>query len=217
MVVPKPRVWPHQIAGVARGIEQCGWCQHPSHIHPSRMYLPSALLTSASRAPPKIHRDNGFGPFVRGTTPTSHHRRSRPRWPRNVRAELLQSAKGRLGANARCRPEKSRILNVRLLSMAMTGFFYTFQRPRTARPMGLLKYDPIGRLAITTTSSTPLVPPAPALDSCLLPIQCGKRCCSSNRNGKAANRQCLMRNESRAPAYGQIVQLPVRILPASIL
>lgn len=32
--------------------------------------------------------------------------------------------------------------------MAMTGFFYTFQRPRTARPMGLLKYDPIGRLAI---------------------------------------------------------------------
>ena len=55
--------------------------------------------------------------------------------------------------------------------MAMTGFFYTFQRPRTARPMGLLKYDPIGRLANTTTSSTPLVPlvpPAPTRDSCLL-------------------------------------------------
>lgn len=28
--------------------------------------------------------------------------------------------------------------------MAMTGFFYTFKRPRTALPMGLLKYDPIG-------------------------------------------------------------------------
>ncbi len=28
--------------------------------------------------------------------------------------------------------------------MAMTGFFYTFKRPRTSLPMGMLKYDPIG-------------------------------------------------------------------------
>lgn len=100
--------------------------------------------------------------------------------------------------------------------MAMTGFFYTFQRPRTARPMGLLKYDPIGRLAITTTFSTLLVCPTPTVDSCLLPIQCGKRCCSSNRSGKAANRQCLMRIESQAPGYGRIVQFPVRIRLPSI-
>ncbi|EJP65640.1 hypothetical protein ACQRIT_003698 [Beauveria bassiana] len=40
---------------------------------------------------------------------------------------------------------KSRLIHVRLLSMAMTGFFYTFKRPRTALPMGLLKYDPIVR------------------------------------------------------------------------
>lgn len=26
----------------------------------------------------------------------------------------------------------------------MTGFFYTFKRPRTSLPMGMLKYDPIG-------------------------------------------------------------------------
>ncbi|OAA70486.1 50S ribosomal protein L33 [Cordyceps fumosorosea ARSEF 2679] len=39
---------------------------------------------------------------------------------------------------------KTRLIHVRLISMAMTGFFYTFKRPRTALPMGLLKYDPIG-------------------------------------------------------------------------
>lgn len=28
--------------------------------------------------------------------------------------------------------------------MAMTGFAYTFNRVRTARPLGMFKYDPIG-------------------------------------------------------------------------
>ncbi|KAK6854274.1 hypothetical protein PG995_009367 [Apiospora arundinis] len=37
------------------------------------------------------------------------------------------------------------MINVRLLSMAMTGFFYSFTRPRVARPMSMLKYDPIVR------------------------------------------------------------------------
>lgn len=40
---------------------------------------------------------------------------------------------------------KARLLNVRLISMAMTGFFYTFKRPRTAPLMGMMKYDPIVR------------------------------------------------------------------------
>lgn len=39
---------------------------------------------------------------------------------------------------------KARLLHVRLVSMAMTGFFYTFKRPRTSPMMGMLKYDPIG-------------------------------------------------------------------------
>lgn len=39
---------------------------------------------------------------------------------------------------------KSRIVSVRLLSMAMTGFIYHFTRPRTAPPLSMLKYDPIG-------------------------------------------------------------------------
>jgi hypothetical protein len=30
--------------------------------------------------------------------------------------------------------------------MAMTGFFYTFTRPRTSLPMSMLKYDPIGKI-----------------------------------------------------------------------
>ncbi|GAW26370.1 putative ribosomal protein L33 [Rosellinia necatrix] len=40
---------------------------------------------------------------------------------------------------------KSRLISVRLISMAMTGFFYQFSRPRTARPMSMLKYDPVVR------------------------------------------------------------------------
>ncbi|KAK2014252.1 hypothetical protein LZ32DRAFT_202823 [Colletotrichum eremochloae] len=40
---------------------------------------------------------------------------------------------------------KSRVMIVRLLSMAATGYFYTFKRLRTASPMSMLKYDPIVR------------------------------------------------------------------------
>ncbi|PSR97435.1 hypothetical protein BD289DRAFT_480113 [Coniella lustricola] len=40
---------------------------------------------------------------------------------------------------------KSRIVSVRLISMAMTGFFYQFTRPRTSPPMSMLKYDPVVR------------------------------------------------------------------------
>lgn len=35
-------------------------------------------------------------------------------------------------------------MHVRLISMAMTGFFYTFKRPRTSAMMSMMKYDPIG-------------------------------------------------------------------------
>ncbi|KAH9907314.1 hypothetical protein F4778DRAFT_531129 [Xylariomycetidae sp. FL2044] len=41
--------------------------------------------------------------------------------------------------------QKSRMISVRLISMAMTGFFYQFARPRAARPMSMLKYDPVVR------------------------------------------------------------------------
>ncbi|KPA46260.1 50s ribosomal protein l33 [Fusarium langsethiae] len=40
---------------------------------------------------------------------------------------------------------KARLVHARLVSMAMTGFFYTFKRPRTAPMMSMLKYDPIVR------------------------------------------------------------------------
>ncbi len=45
---------------------------------------------------------------------------------------------------ARHYPAKTRTIPVRLISMAMTGFFYSFTRPRTSRPMSMLKYDPVG-------------------------------------------------------------------------
>ncbi|KAF1912114.1 50S ribosomal protein L33 [Ampelomyces quisqualis] len=40
---------------------------------------------------------------------------------------------------------KSRTIMVRLLSMAMTGYYRTMQRPRAHRPLSMLKYDPIVR------------------------------------------------------------------------
>lgn len=39
---------------------------------------------------------------------------------------------------------KSRTIAVRLLSMAMTGYFKTLVRPRAHRPLSMLKYDPVG-------------------------------------------------------------------------
>lgn len=39
---------------------------------------------------------------------------------------------------------KSRTVAVRLVSMALTGYYKTFMRPRTHRPLSMLKYDPVG-------------------------------------------------------------------------
>ncbi|KAF2139435.1 uncharacterized protein K452DRAFT_300477 [Aplosporella prunicola CBS 121167] len=41
--------------------------------------------------------------------------------------------------------QKSRTIAVRLISMAMTGFFRTMIRPRTHRPLSMMKYDPVVR------------------------------------------------------------------------
>ncbi|KAF7505225.1 hypothetical protein GJ744_001154 [Endocarpon pusillum] len=38
---------------------------------------------------------------------------------------------------------KSRTIAVRLISMAMTGYFRTLVRPRAHRPLSMLKYDPV--------------------------------------------------------------------------
>ncbi|KAJ5028801.1 hypothetical protein PSV08DRAFT_283579, partial [Bipolaris maydis] len=40
---------------------------------------------------------------------------------------------------------KSRTIMVRLISMAMTGYYRTMQRPRAHQPLSMLKYDPIVR------------------------------------------------------------------------
>ncbi|KAK2783040.1 hypothetical protein FQN52_000485 [Onygenales sp. PD_12] len=40
---------------------------------------------------------------------------------------------------------KSRIIAVRLVSMALTGYYKTFVRPRASRPLSMLKYDPVVR------------------------------------------------------------------------
>jgi len=38
---------------------------------------------------------------------------------------------------------KTRTIAVRLISMAMTGYFKTLVRPRAHRPLSMIKYDPV--------------------------------------------------------------------------
>jgi hypothetical protein len=71
------------------------------------------------------------------------------RWPRKVgkrqhRWQVNYRQGGISIANSWC-AAKSRTVIVRLVSMAATGFFYTFTRPRTSLPMSMLKYDPISK------------------------------------------------------------------------
>ncbi len=42
---------------------------------------------------------------------------------------------------------KSRTIAVRLISMALTGYYRTLRRPRAHRPLSMLKYDPVGTSA----------------------------------------------------------------------
>ncbi|KAF2760237.1 hypothetical protein EJ05DRAFT_276621 [Pseudovirgaria hyperparasitica] len=53
---------------------------------------------------------------------------------------LLRNGSGR---SIMAKAKKSRTIAVRLISMALTGYFKTFTRPRKARPLSLLRYDPV--------------------------------------------------------------------------
>lgn len=48
---------------------------------------------------------------------------------------------------------KSRTIAVRLISMALTGYYKTLVRPRQHRPLSMLKYDPVGMLHYFPTVS----------------------------------------------------------------
>ncbi|KAA8644536.1 hypothetical protein EYZ11_006881 [Aspergillus tanneri] len=49
---------------------------------------------------------------------------------------------------------KSRTLTVRLISMAMTGYFRTMVRPRAHRPLSMLKYDPVVKKKVLFLEAT---------------------------------------------------------------
>ncbi|PKY03016.1 hypothetical protein P168DRAFT_319564 [Aspergillus campestris IBT 28561] len=49
---------------------------------------------------------------------------------------------------------KSRTVAVRLISMAMTGYFRTMIRPRTHRPLSMLKYDPVVKKQVLFLEAT---------------------------------------------------------------
>ncbi|KUJ23146.1 uncharacterized protein LY89DRAFT_727921 [Mollisia scopiformis] len=46
---------------------------------------------------------------------------------------------------------KSRTIAVRLVSMALTGYYKTMIRPRLHRPLSMLKYDPVGTFDFITS------------------------------------------------------------------
>lgn len=87
---------------------------------------------------------------------------------------------------------KSRVQIVRLLSMAATGYFYTFKRLRTATPMSMLKYDPIGTTSLQCfqnfmTQNCPR-PHCDAIDigeTGLTSKQCAERCYSWSKRRRA--------------------------------
>ncbi|RKF55447.1 hypothetical protein GcM3_201002 [Golovinomyces cichoracearum] len=51
---------------------------------------------------------------------------------------------------------KSRTIAVRLISMAMTGYYKTLVRPRTHRPLSMLKYDPVESVVLRAKTWWPV-------------------------------------------------------------
>ncbi|KAL3411944.1 ribosomal protein L33 [Aspergillus fumigatus] len=54
----------------------------------------------------------------------------------------------------RLQHSKSRTIAVRLISMAMTGYYRTMVRPRTHRPLSMLKYDPVVKKKVLFLEAT---------------------------------------------------------------
>ncbi|KAJ5671975.1 hypothetical protein N7507_001102 [Penicillium longicatenatum] len=57
-------------------------------------------------------------------------------------------------ANKHSPAAKSRTLSVRLISMAMTGYYRTMIRPRAHRPLSMLKYDPVVKKTVLFLEAT---------------------------------------------------------------
>ena len=53
-----------------------------------------------------------------------------------------------------CLIAKSRTVSVRLISMALTGYFRTMVRPRVHRPLSMLKYDPVVKKKVLFLEAT---------------------------------------------------------------
>ncbi|KAJ5417882.1 uncharacterized protein N7487_001432 [Penicillium crustosum] len=49
---------------------------------------------------------------------------------------------------------KSRTIAVRLISMAMTGYYRTMIRPRAHRPLSMMKYDPVVKKQVLFLEAT---------------------------------------------------------------
>lgn len=73
------------------------------------------------------------------------------KWQRKV---LPQLALHEVDYTNKILTAKSRTMTVRLISMAMTGFYRTMVRPRTHRPLSMLKYDPVVRKKVLFLEAT---------------------------------------------------------------
>ena len=64
---------------------------------------------------------------------------------------------------------------VRLVSMAMTGYYRTMMRPRANNPLSMLKYDPIGTFAVSQSLEIGIV----RQQCSIYEVECGRgiECC----------------------------------------
>lgn len=64
------------------------------------------------------------------------------------------NATPRSSVNANSSTAKSRTISVRLISMAMTGYYRTMIRPRLHRPLSMMKYDPVVKKQVLFLEAT---------------------------------------------------------------
>ena len=143
------------------------WCRRIRKVNPASYWLarlPSRLLHKQAllqapgpmffRRPPAGREHVGHGDGRSNVGLLRHHLRNER--PRRTRIhDRIPQRRSRMAKRSTVDLElrgcfalmiviESRTIAVRVVSMAMTGYYKTFRRPRIARPLSFLKYDPIG-------------------------------------------------------------------------
>lgn len=124
-------------------------CSHTIdfRLHPSATYHPihSCLSISSDCQPSNMAKKGKATPDILSLTSL-------------VQPSLsTHLTKPRPETNTPFNTAKSRTISVRLISTALTGYYRTYVRPRTHRPLSFLKYDPVGMFVACPLPPTPYV------------------------------------------------------------